>query len=170
MDNLTGKQRAFVYAYIETLNASEAARRAGYADGTEGVRGSENLRKPAIRTAIDRLMRDQAMTAEETIYRLSQHARSNVGDAVAVRPGGEIVFDIDALRLALKEGRIKSIRETKDGLQVEFHDSQSALNTLAKIHQLLTTNIELSWQTKAEQAGIDPDDLIDQLAEIIDPD
>ena len=49
---LTPKQAAFVDAYIETGNASEAARRAGYSDKTAFRTGQENMQKPAITQAI----------------------------------------------------------------------------------------------------------------------
>jgi phage terminase small subunit len=55
MPQLTLKQRRFVRAYLETGNATESARRAGYAgsDETLAVVGSENLRKPGIAAALE---------------------------------------------------------------------------------------------------------------------
>ena len=50
---LTPKQEAFVDAYIETGNATEAAKRAGYSEKTAGVVGAENLKKPKIKQAIE---------------------------------------------------------------------------------------------------------------------
>nr|DAI28870.1 MAG TPA: terminase small subunit [Caudoviricetes sp.] len=49
---LTEKQQRFVDFYIETGNASEAARKAGYSEKTCRVTGQENLQKPAIKSAI----------------------------------------------------------------------------------------------------------------------
>lgn len=45
---LTEKQRRFADYYIETGNATEAARRAGYKAKTASQTGAENLRKPYI--------------------------------------------------------------------------------------------------------------------------
>ena len=50
---LTAKQEAFVDAYIETGNATEAAKRAGYSEKTAGAVGAENLKKPKIKQAIE---------------------------------------------------------------------------------------------------------------------
>lgn len=50
---LTEKQQRFVDYYIETGNASEAARKAGYSEKTCRVTGQENLLKPAIKSAIE---------------------------------------------------------------------------------------------------------------------
>jgi hypothetical protein len=50
---LTHKQQAFCDEYLECLNASEAARRAGYSPKTAAVMGYENLRKTAIRRVVE---------------------------------------------------------------------------------------------------------------------
>ena len=50
---LTPKQEAFVDAFIETGNATEAAKRAGYSEKTAGAVGAENLKKPKIKQAIE---------------------------------------------------------------------------------------------------------------------
>lgn len=50
---LTLKQKAFADFYIETGNATEAAKRAGYSERTAREMGSENLSKPHIKAYID---------------------------------------------------------------------------------------------------------------------
>lgn len=45
---LTPKQQAFADYYLETGNATEAAKRAGYSESTAQQIGSENLSKPLI--------------------------------------------------------------------------------------------------------------------------
>nr|DAI73260.1 MAG TPA: Terminase small subunit [Caudoviricetes sp.] len=52
-NGLTPKQEAFIDAYIETGNASEAAKRAGYSEKTARAVGAENLTKPYIKAAIE---------------------------------------------------------------------------------------------------------------------
>lgn len=49
---LTEKQQRFVDYYIETGNASEAARKAGYSKCIANRIGTENLSKPVIKLAI----------------------------------------------------------------------------------------------------------------------
>lgn len=49
---LTPKQAAFVEEYLIDLNATAAARRAGYSEKTASFIGHENLRKPNIAAAI----------------------------------------------------------------------------------------------------------------------
>lgn len=65
-DQLTPKQQRFVDHYLETGNATEAARLAGYSgsDNTLRSMGGENLLKPAIASAIKERQKD---TAEKRI-------------------------------------------------------------------------------------------------------
>lgn len=51
---LTAKQEIFIREYIATLNATEAARRAGYSEGSARAIGVENLTKPVIKEAIEK--------------------------------------------------------------------------------------------------------------------
>lgn len=55
---LTEKQRRFADYYIETGNAAEAARRAGYKEKSARVIGAENLTKPNIMEYIGSRLKD----------------------------------------------------------------------------------------------------------------
>lgn len=91
MDKLTLKQKRFVDAYIETGNASEAARRAGYSKKTAYSIGNENLKKPEIKYAIDRRMKEieegKTATPEEIIQFLSQSMRGEIIEEVVAVEG-----------------------------------------------------------------------------------
>ena len=50
---LNRKQQLFVLAYVETDNASEAARRAGYAVASAHVQGARLLRQVEIKQAVE---------------------------------------------------------------------------------------------------------------------
>ena len=54
---LTEKQKAFCDYYIETLNATESAIRAGYSKNSAAETGYENLRKPHIKNYIDKRLK-----------------------------------------------------------------------------------------------------------------
>ena len=53
---LTPKQELFIQHYVTTKNATEAAKLAGYSEKTADVIGCENLVKPNIKEAIDKLL------------------------------------------------------------------------------------------------------------------
>lgn len=53
---LTAKQQRFIQEYLIDFNATQAAIRAGYNKKTAGVIGNENLKKPYIKSAIEKKM------------------------------------------------------------------------------------------------------------------
>ena len=67
MTALTARQARFVDEYAICMNATEAARRAGYSPKTARVIGQENLLKPAVKQALE--ARQEAFRAELGISR-----------------------------------------------------------------------------------------------------
>lgn len=57
--SLTPKQARFVDEYLVDLNATAAAKRAGYSKKTAGSIGQENLKKPEIAKAIEERRRER---------------------------------------------------------------------------------------------------------------
>lgn len=76
---LTERQKAFCDYYIETLNATEAARRAGYSEKTAKEIGCENLTKPNIVAYIQERMKqmdkERIASAEEVLEYLTRVMR-----------------------------------------------------------------------------------------------
>jgi phage terminase small subunit len=69
---LTAKQKRFVEEYLIDLNASAAARRAGYSVKSAAVIGDENLRKPEIKAAIEdaqRALSERTQITQEMVLR-----------------------------------------------------------------------------------------------------
>ena len=75
---LTAKQAAFVQEYLVDLNATGAARRAGYSEKTAQVIGAENLTKPIVSEAIERALAERAarteLSADEVVAGLRREA------------------------------------------------------------------------------------------------
>ena len=132
--DLTDKQRLFVAAYLDCLNATEAARRAGYEgnDTTLASVGYENLRKPQIAAAISAQMSERIMGADEAAMRLSEHARGSIRGFIATdehgAPNGFSVADDRPLHL------VKKVSVTDKGWTFELHDAQAALISVLKLH------------------------------------
>lgn len=139
-NQLTGKQRKFVDEYLKCFNATEAARRAGYKGNGSTIRaiGCENLTKPNIKFEIDAHFQASAMSREEVISRIAEHARSDY--KAYLNEDGEV--DLPRLLADDKGHLIKGIYPTKYGNRIEFYDGQSALALLAKHHGLLVNRIE----------------------------
>lgn len=94
MDELAGlmseKQKAFCDHYIATLNATEAARLAGYSEKSARAQGCENLTKPNIKEYIElrlaELEEKRVASAEEVLQYLTRVMRGEEKDQ----------FDLDA--------------------------------------------------------------------------
>lgn len=82
--NLTTKQKKFCEYYLQTGNASEAARRAGYSEKTAPSVGAENLRKPQIHQYIAERQEknDKEMIADsnEVLRFYTEVMRGNIKD------------------------------------------------------------------------------------------
>lgn len=101
---LTEKQRRFVDYYVETGNASEAARRAGYAEKAAYRTGSENLRKPQVKAAIDARLKEledkRIAKADEVMQFLTSTLRGEVKEErVVVEGTGEGRSDARIIRV-----------------------------------------------------------------------
>lgn len=145
-NKLTDKQQAFVEAYLANgFNAYRAALTAGYTGNPETLRsiGSQNLTKPAIRSAIDERMNAMAMGATEVLVRLSEHASADMGEFMGYE-WGELATHPQS-RLIKKAKR--TLRTEKDGAvteytEIELHDSQTALAHLGRYHKLFAERVE----------------------------
>lgn len=66
MERLTRKQSRFVEEYLVDLNASAAARRAGYSERTAFRMGQENVQKHAVKQAIDSAVEERSRRTQIT--------------------------------------------------------------------------------------------------------
>lgn len=88
---LTGKQERFIDYFIETDNAAEAARKAGYSKRTANRIGSENLKKTVIQQAIkkrlEELKNERTATLQEALEFMTAVMRGEVEEEVVVTEG-----------------------------------------------------------------------------------
>lgn len=87
---MSEKQKAFCDYYIETLNAAEAARMAGYSEKTARAMGSENLTKPYIKEYIElrlaELEEKRVASANEVLQYLTRVMRGEEKDQFDLDP------------------------------------------------------------------------------------
>ena len=86
MPRLTARQARFVEEYLVDLNATQAARRAGYSAKRCDVIGYENLLKPDVRGAIEAAQRERSartgITADRVVREIAKLALSNLTDVM----------------------------------------------------------------------------------------
>jgi len=143
---LTAKQAAFVQEYLVDLNATGAARRAGYSERTAAEVGYENLRKPQISEAIESALAERAarteLSADEVIAGLRREANfKGEGSSHSARVSAwswlgkhQAMF---ADRLDLKIGAIEKLA-TLTSDQLKTLEGLEDEELLAAIEQALT--------------------------------
>ena len=153
---LTEKQARFVAEYLVDLNATEAAKRAGYSEKTAYSIGFENLRKPeiqeAIQAAMDARSKRTEITQDMVLQELARIAFANGTDFARVvsREAPTTIIDdegnpqqvmgsVQSVRLLdtkdvdpEKRAAIAGIKEGKYGIEVKSYDKVKALELLGQ--------------------------------------
>jgi hypothetical protein len=148
---LTAKQQAFVNHYLICLNATEAARLAGYAGGysSHSVIGSNNLRNIKISAEIDARLKEHHLTADEALARLASHARGDMGDCIEITEGGLWRLDLNKMKELGLTHLIKKLSWNEYGPVIELHDVQSAI---AQILKYIQPNTEINLNINISDA------------------
>lgn len=136
---LTEKQRRFVDYYIQTANATKAAKLAGYSPKTAYSIGEENLRKPEIRRAIEvrlkKLESQRIAETKEVLEHLTSCLRGELTEEIATPTGKKItvaVREVDRLRAA--EYLLRVNGAFKEKLDVKVDGAQLFVQTMEKIY------------------------------------
>ncbi|GAB3341903.1 hypothetical protein GCM10027299_56260 [Larkinella ripae] len=151
---LTARQRKFVEVFCDCLNATKAARAAGYSYANARIIGRQNLTKLNIAASIEQRMAKSVMTPQEAAYRLTQIGRGTFGHFLAVDPITNLVrIDLSTAdaqqntHLLKKVKQRRTVRYTKGGeivestyTEIELYD---ALDAVWKILQLHTRFLHL---------------------------
>ena len=149
---LNMKQRVFVEHYLTCWNATEAARLTGYAHPNK--QGPALLVNLGIQAQIAARMKAIAMSADEALARLTDHARASLSDFLTiqeeevtvskvVRESGDVVETTTTtmkqmvarldLEKAKKAGKLHLVRKYANGpkgLMLELHDAQAAIKQI----------------------------------------
>ena len=141
---LTPKQEAFVRAYLETGNASEAYRRAydvaaSTKAGTVEKRAAELLRHPKVAARVEaeqtKLAQRHEVTADRILGELASIAFADPGHYFEWGPKGVTVKAKDALTAEQRRvvGELsQTVTEGGGTIRVKLHDKLGALNALGK--------------------------------------
>lgn len=169
MTKLTAKRKAWIEEYLQCWNATEAARRVGFTH--PNTQGPRLLLDVGIQEIIKARLDKLKMGADEVLIRLAEHARGDIGDFMDIE---SMSFDI-SLKKAKEKGithlikKIKQrtvITQKKNGdeeethyIEIELHDSQAALDKLARAHGLYRDRLEID--NKVSIIGLD--DMLDKV-------
>lgn len=127
---MTPKQKAFADYYIQTGNATEAARKAGYSEKNVGENAGKTLKNPKVATYIAERMGQQDKSrvadANEVIEFYTAVMRGEVKDQFGLEASlSDRLKAGDSLmkRYAAAADRNKGAMDKLDGLLKEFQDA-----------------------------------------------
>lgn len=137
MAKLTKKQERFVQEYLVDLNATAAAKRAGYSEKTAEQVGYQLLQKTLVAEAIrerrEELQSRLEITQETVLRELAKVAFANGADYARVVGGGSRVELTDTDQLTDDQrAAIACVKEGKFGIEVSTYDKVRALELLGK--------------------------------------
>lgn len=152
---LSNRRRVFVEEYLQCWNATEAARRAGYAHPNK--QGPYLLVNIGIKAVIEARIDELAMSADEVLKRLADHGRADI-----------IAFLDERNELSLEKAKdnnvthlIKKLKqrtvETEAGrfvtTELELHDAQAALVQLGRHHGLFLDRSDITSNGEKLETG-----------------
>jgi phage terminase small subunit len=127
LEDLDPKRRRFVEEFRISLNATEAALKAGYSQKTARQQGSRLLTFVDIQDALAEVQAEDAMRcrieADRIIGELATLAFINMDDYIRIGQGGEPFVDLSATTRAQKAGLLHfKHREYKEGRGEDARD------------------------------------------------
>lgn len=137
---LTGKRAAFVREYLKDLNATAAARRAGYSEHTAKTQGSRLLTFGDVQAAIGQAQRKVAERDDVTIDRIVQEyaaiAFASMGDFLSFTAKGVELKSSETLTpkqlKAVLEVRQHTLRDGTTSVSFKLHSKGDALEALGR--------------------------------------
>ncbi len=137
--DLSAKEAAFAVEYLKDMNATAAARRAGYSARSAKQLGSRLLHRPAVAARIAQLQGERRtavkIDSERVLIELARVGMSNLRDFCTWGPDGVKLKAADELPPELA-ACVAEVTETsgKNGKQIRFklHDKARALEMLAR--------------------------------------
>lgn len=136
MAKLNDRQERFVDEYLVDLNATAAAKRAGYSEKTARSQGQRLLTNVDIQAAIQkrqaRLRGKLEITQERVLEELAAIAFANGTDFATINRNGLVrLIPTDDLPEDKKKA-VASIKEGQYGTEVKLHDKVKALELLGR--------------------------------------
>ncbi len=132
MAKLSEKQKRFVQEYLVDLNATAAAKRAGYKDPNIGRRlVTKSNVSEAIQRAMEKRQARTEITQDRVLEELAAIAFAKGTDYASIISGVVVMNDTGKLTERQKAA-ITSIKQVKEGVEVKLADKIRALELLAR--------------------------------------
>lgn len=155
MPKFTEKQKRFVQEYLKDLNATAAAKRAGYSSKTAYSAGQRLLKNVEIQNAVQKAIANRQVrveiTQDQVLQELAAIAFAKGTDYVDIVSGAVIPRDTGGMTEQQKSA-IVSIKQTKDGIEIKLAGKLKALELLGKHLGVFRTGADSALQLEDEPA------------------
>ena len=132
---LTGRERRFLEAWLDSGDPEQAAQAAGYSPERAKAAGARLLERPAVQRELRLRLRDRPrlrpVRQQDILAELCAIAFSDFTEYVRVEDGAVLVTDSRDLDYS-QRAAIAGIKDTGKGVEIKLHDKQKALELLAK--------------------------------------
>lgn len=151
---LTEKQKRFADEYLIDLNATRAYKVAYpnvKKDTVAATNGGRLLRNAEIKEYIEKRIKERERRTEITqdmvLKELAAIAFTDITEIVNT-DGEEVYIKPTATLSDMKKKAISSIKQTKDGIEIKFHDKEKALEMLGRHLGMFKDKVEVSGDMK----------------------
>jgi phage terminase small subunit len=144
----------FVEAYLQSFNATQAAKAAGYSEKTAYSIGQRLLKNVEVGALIQERLDAMTIDTDKILINLTDQARVSIKPFVKITDEGFVYFDFNQPGALEKMHLIKKIKSKRsrriegrgdnaevwedEVVEVELVDSQKALELLGRHHKLFT--------------------------------
>lgn len=147
MAKLTPKQQRFCDEYIISLNATDAAIKAGYSKKTASVIGYENLNKPYISSYIEERLKEKEdeliAKQDEVLKYLTAVMRREKTESVVVTVAKEVSKPLQGDDGVWRQTRVKEEKTEVVEIPARLADANKAAELLGKRYKLFTDKVEV---------------------------
>lgn len=164
---MTNKQKAFVDEYLIDLNATRAYKevyRSVKSDDVAAKAGSRLLRNVEVEEYLNKRIMErearQEVKQDRVLKELSNMIDLDVTEIVSIDSDTVIVKDTSCLTAEQKKC-IKSIKQTRDGIEIQFYDKMKALELLGRHLGMFTDKVEHSGNINNPFANLSEEQLLE---------
>lgn len=153
---LNDKQKRFAAEYLIDLNATQAAKRAGYSEKTSYAQGHYLLKHPEVKAEIQRNMDERAkrteITADNVLKEIAKMAFCNVRDVFDENGNLRPIHDLpETVTASISSVKVKTFTlpgaqgaEVEHVTEVKLWDKGANLERLGKHLKIFTDNLNVS--------------------------
>lgn len=150
------KHQEFINWYLQLWNQTEAYKRV-YPKSTDAaarVSAARLLTNANISAEIQRRIDEQAMAADEVLYRLADQARGNMGDFVKLNEKGKPYIDLAAASKAGKLHLLKKFKTKTRSINLGTPSDEESNTELAPVTDSLITEVIIEFELYDAQAAL----------------